>query len=77
MGDEDVPHGRILAALRQRGPVHHLHVHREAGGLQVLGGDQRHLVVELVLLAGQDADLLVGDVGAVQQLLAAAVSALL
>ena len=56
MRDVDVPQRGVVAALDQRRPVHHLHVGLEAGRLQILGHHQRHPVVEVVLLAGEDLD---------------------
>ena len=69
MGEEDVPQRRVVAALGQRRPVRHLQVDLEAGRLQVFRGHQRHLVVELILLAGQDPDRLAGIAGLLHQLL--------
>src|SRR6218665_3561164 len=51
VGEVDVAELRIGAALHQRGPVDHVQVDLEAGALELLGHQQRHVVVEVVLAA--------------------------
>jgi len=56
VADIDVPQCLVGAPLCQRRPVDNLEVHCKARQLQIFGRDLGHLVVELVLAAGQDAD---------------------
>ena len=56
MRDVDVPQLGVVAALNQRGPVNHVQFGLEAGTLELLGHDQRHVVVKVILAAGQDAN---------------------
>jgi len=56
MSDVDVPQLGVVAALYQRGPVNHIQLGLKTGALELLGHDQRHVVVKVVLAAGQDAN---------------------
>ncbi|MNT67615.1 hypothetical protein D3C72_2057740 [compost metagenome] len=67
MGDVDIPERRVGAALGERRPIHHLQVDGEARELQIFGCNLRHLVVELVLAACQDAQRLALVAGGHQQ----------
>ncbi|CAM5201921.1 hypothetical protein BTHI11S_04724 [Bosea thiooxidans] len=71
MGDVDVPQRRVAAALDQRRPVDDVELHLEAGRLHLLRHDQRHAVMEVILLRVQDADRRAVILGLGQELLGA------
>ena len=56
MRDVNVPQLGVGAALQQCGPLHHIQLGLETRLLELLGHDQCHVVVEVVLAAGEDAD---------------------